>query len=70
MLVVHLSHAGGSTVTKPIFSNSGKPHCLTRPVQKGRRQEAYESFCVSLHGMIHEAQLLAMFVWAVHRGFA
>ena len=28
------------------------------------------SFRVSLHGMIHEWQLLAMFVWAVRRGFA
>ena len=33
-------------------------------------QKAYGSFRVSLHGMIHEWQLLAMFVWAVRRGFA
>ena len=35
-----------------------------------RSQQTYGSFRVSLHGMIHEWQLLAMFVWAVRRGFA
>ena len=35
-----------------------------------RSQQTYGSFRVSLHGMIHEWQLLAMFVWAVRGGFA
>ena len=54
MLVTHVSHIKpssrmrsssesrrGTKVTKPIFSNSGKLYCLTRPVQKGRVRSAF-----------------------------
>ena len=44
-----------------------KTSVFFRPISS---QQTYGSFCVSLRWMIHEWQLLAMFVWAVRRGFA
>ena len=44
-----------------------KTFVFFRPISS---QHTYGSFRVFLRGMIHEWQLLAVFVWAVRRGFA